>query len=104
VQATCCGVGAVAVAHWFGNARPRSGTLELPQGPTEAAAAEGSARRAGLRAAGMGGLDDRPAALRALADGAGAPEPAGIEPGAAAAAKRPAAEPTGLVDALHGAP
>jgi hypothetical protein len=49
----------------------------------------------------MGGRDDRPAVPRALADGAGMPA---IEPGAAAAAERPAAGPTGLADALHGAP
>jgi hypothetical protein len=49
----------------------------------------------------MGGRDSRPAGPRALADGAGAPKPAGSAPGAAAAAQRPAA---GLVDALHGAP
>jgi hypothetical protein len=50
----------------------------------------------------MGGRDDRPAVPRALDDGAGAPEPAGSGPGAAA--QRPAARPTGLADALHGAP
>jgi hypothetical protein len=52
----------------------------------------------------MGGRDGRPAVPLALDDGAGAPESAGSGLGAAAAAQRPAAGPTGLVDALHGAP
>jgi hypothetical protein len=55
------------------------------------------------RGKGPAEMGDRPV-LRAPADGAGAVEPNVSGPGAAAAAERPAAGPTGLVDALHGAP